>query len=37
MKNVLQELIEVIKTKNSWGNEELLLVLLGLMAKYFKE
>jgi len=37
MKTVLQELIEIIKTKNSWGKNELLFVLLDLMAKYFKE
>jgi len=35
--NIIQELIEIIKTKNSWGKNELMFVLLDLMAKHYKE
>lgn len=34
--NIIQELIKIIETKNSWGKNELLKVLLELMAKYYK-
>lgn len=33
--NIIQELIEIIETKNSWGKNELLKVLLTLMAKNY--
>lgn len=34
--NIIQELIEVVKTKNSWGKNELLMVLIELLAKHYK-
>lgn len=33
MKNIIQKLIEIIKTKNSWEKNELLLVLTDLLAE----
>ena len=35
--NIIQELIEIIKTKNSWGKNELLKELLILMAKHYSK
>lgn len=34
--NIIQELIEIIKTKNSWGKNELLMVLMEILAKNYK-
>lgn len=34
--NIIQELLEIIKTKNSWGKNELQSVILDLMAKHYK-
>jgi len=33
--NIIQELIETIKTKNSWGKDELLFLINELLAKHF--
>ncbi len=35
--NIIQELIAIIETKNSWGKNELLMELMRLLAKHFKE
>jgi hypothetical protein len=32
--NIIQELIEIIERKNSWGKNELLKELLMLLAKH---
>ena len=34
--NIIQELLEIIKTKNSWGKNELQNAILDLMAKHYK-
>jgi hypothetical protein len=34
--NIIEELIDIIQTKNSWGKNELLKELLMLLAKYYK-
>jgi len=34
---IIEELVEIIKTKNSWGKNELLMVLMELMAKRMKD
>jgi hypothetical protein len=33
---IIQELIAIIETKNSWGKNELLKELLGLLARHYK-
>lgn len=35
--NIIQELVEIIETKNSWGKNELKNELLKLLTKYYKE
>lgn len=34
--NIIQELLNKIETKNSWGKNELKDVILQLLAKYYK-
>ncbi len=34
--NIIQELIEIIERKNSWGKNELLKELLALLARHYK-
>lgn len=34
--NIIQELLKIIETKNSWGKNELKMVLLELLAKEYK-
>ena len=34
--NIIEELISIVETKNSWGKNELLLILTKLLAKHFK-
>ena len=34
--NIIEELIEIIKAKNSWGKNELMNELLKLLAKHYK-
>ena len=34
--NIIEELMEIIETKNSWGINELLKEILKLLAKHYK-
>lgn len=35
--NIIQELIKRIEEKNSWGKNELIRLLLDIMAKHYKD
>ena len=34
--NIIEELIKILKTKNIWRKNELLLILTELLAKHYK-
>lgn len=34
--NIIQELLKIIETKNSWGKNELIQEITKLLAKHYK-